>query len=227
MDIQISSGTQAPFVPVAAATDNELVARIRGGDIDALEIIMRRHNQRLFRIARSILREDHEAMDVVQETYVRAWCQLHRFKGPLGFASWLSRIASNEAMMRLRKSRRLAYSLDDPEHEYMTIESPDPQPIEIVANQQLRNILENAIDRLPVRYRSVYVMRAVQQLSTEETALTLDISEDLVKTRFLRAKRTLQKIFEGHMEKAGLDVYEFAGHRCDAVVRGVLARLKN
>ncbi len=186
---------------------------------------MRRFNQRLYRIARSILHDEHEALDVVQETYIKAYYQLQQFKGPDGFASWLSRIATNEAIMRNRKSSRISYTLDDAENPQQ-LESPDPQPLDQLAAQQLRKLMESAIDKLPVDYRSVYVMRAVQGLSTRETATSLGHSEDVVKTRYLRAKRNLHKVFEGHMQRAGLDVYEFAGHRCDAIVQTVLERLK-
>ncbi len=208
-----------------SATDSELVRCVREGEVNAFEIIMRRHNQRLFRIARSILREDHEAMDVVQEAYIKAYYQLHQFSGPDGFSSWLSRIVSNEAMMRIRKSRRISYTFDDPEYEHLDIESPDPQPMDDVANQQLRKLLEDAIDKLPVDYRSVYVMRAIQQLNTLETATSLDVTEDVVKTRYLRAKRALQKVFDTHLQKAELEVFEFAGLRCDSIVQTVLKNL--
>jgi len=224
MDIQPGFTTNTT-TSSTSKRDSELVAQIREGHVDAFEIIMRRHNQRLYRIARSIVREDHEAMDVVQETYVKAYYQLHQFKGPEGFVSWLSRIASNEAMMRIRKSNRIDYTFDDPENKHLDMESPEPQPIDNIANQQLRKLLEDAIDNLTIDYRSVYVMRAIQQLSTLETARSLDITEDLVKTRYLRAKRSLQKVFETHLEKAELEVFEFAGQRCDSIVQAVLTRL--
>lgn len=212
---------------VTTVTDSELVTKVRAGEIDVFEIIMRHHNQRLYRIARSILREDDEAMGVVQETYVKAYYQLHQFKGPEGFVSWLSRIASNEAMMRIRKSKRIDYIFDDPEYKHLDMESPDPLPIDDLANQQLRKLLEDAIDKLPIDYRSVYVMRVIQQLNTLETAKSLDVTEDVVKTRYLRAKRTLQKVFEAHLTKAGLEVFEFAGQRCDSIVQGVLIKLSS
>jgi RNA polymerase sigma-70 factor (ECF subfamily) len=227
MDMNINIIEKPPDTLLSGDEDSALVAQLRAGDLDALEILMRRHNQLLFRIARSIVREDHEAMDVVQETYVKAWYQLQQFRGPGGFVGWLSRIARNDAMMRVRKAKRIEYTIDDPEHEPMNLASTDPQPLEVLANQQLRKLLEEAIDKLPVNYRCVYVMRAVQQLSTAETALALDISEDVVKTRFLRAKRSLQKVLEGHLKNAELEVFEFAGHRCDAIVRNVLAKLRN
>lgn len=225
--MQSSLSTNLSTKSVVTATDNELVAQVRAGEIDAYEIIMRRHNQRLYRIARSILREDDEAMDVVQETYVKAYYQLQQFKGPEGFVSWLSRIASNEAMMRIRKSKRIDYIFDDPEYKHLDMESHDPLPIDDLANQQLRKLLEDAIDKLPVDYRSVYVMRAIQQLSTLETAKSLNVTEDVVKTRYLRAKRALQKTFDTHLTKAGLEVFEFAGHRCNSIVQAVMGKLSN
>lgn len=225
MDIQTNSITNTSPQAIDPVSDSELVTRVREGVVDAFEIIMRRYNQRLYRIARSILREDQEALDVVQETYVKAYYQLHQFKGPEGFVSWLSRIASNEAMMRLRKSKRMDYTLDDPDHGHLDMESSDLQPMDDLANQQLRKLLEDAIDKLPVNYRSVYVMRAIQQLSTRETAGSLGITEEVVKTRFLRAKRSLQKVFEVHLKKAGLEVFEFAGQRCDSIVLAVIRRL--
>ncbi len=209
------------------ATDSELVERIRDGDIDTFELIMRRHNQRLYRLARSFLRDDDEAMDVVQDSYVKAFYQLHQFKGPDGFAGWLSRIVSNESMMRIRKSSRIVYISDDSEKLNMDITSPEPQPMEYLSGQQTQKLLEDAIDLLPMDYRCVYVMRAVQQLSTSETADSLGVSDDVIKTRYLRAKNRLQKILEKQIEDAGLSAFEFAGHRCDFIVQGVLARLKN
>ena len=207
-------------------TDIGIIKRVLDGNVDAFEIIMRRYNQRLFRIARSILKDEHEAMDAVQETYVKAYYQLDKFNGPDGFASWLSRIVSNEALMRLRKLHRISYTLDDPMHNESDEPVFDIQPIDLVASEQLRGLLEKAIDQLPVGNRCVYMMRAVQQLSTRETAQSLDITEDVVKTRYLRAKRLLQKIFEQHIEKTGLSLHEFAGNRCDSIVSNVMKKLK-
>jgi len=226
MERQYVTSRKAPVATDNIATDSELVARIRAGEIEIFELIMRRHNQRLYRIARSILREEDEAMDVVQETYIKAYYQLNQFKGPNGFASWLSRIASNEAMMRIRKSRRILYVLDDNDYETSEIKSPEPQPMDNLATEQLRKLLEDAIDLLPIENRCVYVMRAIQQLSTLETARSLDVSEDVVKTRYLRAKRSLSKVFEGHFENAGLNAHEFAGHRCDSIVKTVMDKLQ-
>jgi RNA polymerase sigma-70 factor (ECF subfamily) len=225
MDVEQIKPVGAPVESATTATDIELVKQAIAGHVEAFELIMRRYNQRLYRIAKSILCEEHEAMDVVQETYVKAYYQLHQFRGPDGFASWLSRIAKNEAMMRIRKSRFLDFIEDDPVSTLNKLESSELEPLDDLANRQLGQLIEQAIAQLPVEYRSVYVMRAIQQLSTRETADSLNISEDSVKTRYLRAKRSLQQIFETHLNNANLDVYEFAGQRCDAIVQAVLVRL--
>ncbi|MEE9397049.1 MAG: RNA polymerase sigma factor [Methylococcales bacterium] len=225
MNLQIFALPSRSLKKLRYPTDSELVMRIRSGETKAFEIVMRRHNQRLYRIARSILRDEHESMDVLQEAYVKAYYKLDQFNGPNSFASWLSRIVSNEALMRIRKNGRIHYTLDDPMHSHQDIESSDPGPVDEVSAQQLRKLLEHAIDTLPVDYRSVYVMRAIHHLSTIETAKSLDVTEQVVKTRYLRAKRALRKIFEKHMEKADLKVHDFAGRRCNFIVRKVMGRL--
>lgn len=210
----------------SVAADVDIIKRVLDGNVDAFEIIMRRYNQRLYRIARSILKDEHEAKDAVQDAYVKVYYQLDTFKGPDGFSSWLSRIVSNEALMRLRKSHRIDYSLDDPMHNDIDEPVFDKQPLDLIAAEQLRKLLEKAIDQLPVGNRCVYMMRAVQQLSTRETAQSLDVTEEVVKTRYLRAKRSLQKKFEEHIEQTGLNLHEFDGERCNSIVLNVMARLK-
>lgn len=208
-------------------SDQELVAKLRSGDESAFELIMRRYNQRLYRIARSILKDDFEAMDAVQEAYLKAYTQIEQFSGPTGFASWLSRITSNEAMMRIRKQSRISYTVDDPKVKNIELTSPQAQPLDRLASKQLRKLLEDAIDQLSVNNRSVYVMRAIEQLSTQETAASLSVSEDVVKTRYRRAKQSLQKTFQQHLDNTGLSCHEFAGHRCNSIVSGVIESLKS
>jgi len=228
MQLNKTSNIESVSVNKTSTTlaDKEVVKRVLDGDVNAFEIIMRRYNQRLYRIARSILKDEHEAMDAVQETYVKVYYQLGTFKGPDGFASWLSRIVSNEALMRLRKLHRISNTVDSSMHNDSTEPVFDIQPIDLVAAEQLRNLLENAIDQLPVGNRCVYMMRAVQQLSTRETAQSLDVTQEVVKTRYLRAKRLLQNIFEEHIEKAGLNLHEFDGNRCNSIVLNVMGSLK-
>ncbi len=225
MELQFYSRPNKAKKTMHSATDSELVTRIRCGETQAFEIIMRRHNQRLYRLARSILRDEHESMDVVQETYVKVYYNLHQFKGPNSFASWLSRITCNEALMRIRKRKRIQYTLDDPNNTHQDVKSAGPEPMDEIATQQLRMFLEEAIDTLSVDYRCVYVMRAIQHLSTIETANSLGVSEQVVKTRYLRAKRALRKVFEKQMEQAKLNVHEFAEQRCDTIVQKVMRRL--
>ncbi len=227
MNLQTEIHAAVADSSTSSTTDRDDVKKLRSGDIRAFERIMRRYNQRLYRIARSILQDEHEAMDVVQEAYIKAWYEIHQFKGPDGFASWLSRIAANEALMRLRQSKRIDYTLDDPMHKQPEPKSSDRAPLDALANQQLRKLLEEAIDSLPLENRCVYVMRAIQQLSTRETALSLELTEQAVKTRFMRARQALREVFEEHIEKASLEVHEFAGQRCDSIVKHVLDRLQD
>lgn len=223
--MNIQSTINNNSTPITQSTDNELVCQTRDGNDRAFEMIMRRHNQRLYRIARSILREDNEAMDVVQEAYVKAYYHLEQFKGPDGFISWLSRIVRNEAMMRIRKSKRIDYTLDDINSPDLDIESSDLEPLDHIANQQLRALLEEAIDRLDIEYRSVYMMRAIEQMNTAETAEVLELTEDVVKTRYLRAKRTLHKRLTTKLNESKLDVFEFAGENCNNIVQNVMLRI--
>lgn len=209
----------------ASLPDSRIIQQVLQGEINAFELIMRRYNQRLFRIARSIVRNDADAMEVVQDSYVKAFHELEQFKGPHGFSSWLSRIVHNEALMRLRRSRLILLNLDSPMNDFPEPPSSEPRPQEWVANGQLRQLLEQAIDRLNLDERCVYMMRAVQQLSTEETARSLDISTDAVKTRFKRARQKLQQRLQKHLDEAGLSVHEFAGYRCDAIVSNVIKRI--
>lgn len=130
-------------------------------------------------------------------------------------------------MMRIRKSRRIVYLSDDAEAKLTNSASQDIQPADYLAGQQLHKLIENAIDLLPISYRSVYVMRAIQQLSTSETALSLELSEDVVKTQYSRAKRALRKSIEVYLDSAGMQVFEFAGYRCDSIVKNVLKKITN
>lgn len=206
-------------------SDGQIIKRVIEGEIALFEIIMRRHNQRLYRVARSILKDEDEAMDVVQESYLKAYRDLEKIKDTNDFPAWISKIVNNEALMRLRKNSRLDYSLDDTMTTRDEAASDFEKPFAKMANHQLRLLLESAIDSLPVVNRSVFIMRSVQQLSTRETAMSLDISEDVVKTRYLRSKIALRKKLDAQIATAGLSVHEFAGHRCDSIVSTVLNKL--
>jgi RNA polymerase sigma-70 factor, ECF subfamily len=219
--------------PPAAAvlSDYELVERVRAGDAVAFELIMRRHNRRLFRLARSILRSGPEAEDVVQETYVRAYASLDQFVGPHSLAAWLARIAANEALGRVRGWGRVV-SLD----EYVGHEDGAARPIEtmtsrqadperLTGNGELRRLLEGAIEALPDDFRTVFVLRAVEGMSIAETAEALSIRPETVKTRFHRARHRLQETLGARLDVLLPVTFEFGGERCDRIVAAVLARL--
>ncbi|MEZ5524405.1 MAG: RNA polymerase sigma factor [Pseudomonadales bacterium] len=211
-----------------ACPDSELIKRIRQGDINAYEGIMRRYNQRLYRIARSILNNDAAAMDAMQDAYLKAFDQLETLQDIVALPVWLSRIVRNEALQQLRRNQRLVsmpHELLEPVVELNSQMKSRLPPESEVANQQLAALLEQYIDKLPDTYRSVFVLRAVEHCSVRETAEVLDIPEATVKTRYFRANALLQRQLNVLLRESGLGIYEFAGHRCDAVVSRVLQSL--
>ncbi|EGG99559.1 RNA polymerase sigma-70 factor [gamma proteobacterium IMCC2047] len=166
----------------------------------------------------------------MQEAYIKAFGQLSRLKNANALPGWLSRITRNEALQYRRKNQRnisMAPAEIEPVVELATMKNSDDEPSSELANRQLRQLLEANIDKLPDTFRRVFMLRAIEQCSVRETANILDIPEATVKTRFHRANSLLQQQLQLYMQKTGLSLYEFAGHRCDAVVSGVLDRLFN
>ncbi len=213
----------------AEFSDAELLVKVLAGDLDAYEGIMRHHNQRLFRLARSIVTDDAEAMDVVQESFIVAYQRLADLKSPAALPIWLAQVARNAALMRLRKSRRFLY-MDEPDFEnVLNLSAPvrhQDQPDRNLANAQLRRLLEDCIDELPDAFRTVFMLRAIEHCSVKITAEILEIEPATVKTRLHRARLLLQKRIMQYSEASGVSVHEFAGHRCDAVVHNVLHILR-
>lgn len=215
-------------------SDPILVERARNGDAAAFELIMRRYNRRLYRLARSILRNGAEAEDVVQDAYVRAYEKLDGFVGPTGFSAWLCRIATNEALGRLRRRGRVVLLDDyargaDGAVGYQGIESimsQQPDPERLAANGELRRLLEVAIDALPDDFRAVFVLRAVEGMSLVETAECLSIRPETVKTRFHRARLLLQAALGARFETLMPSVFAFGGEHCDRIVEAVMIRLR-
>ncbi len=206
-------------------TDDELIARVRAGEHRCFEPLMRRHNRRVFRATRSILKRDDEAEDVMQDAYVRAYEHLAEFRGAAAFSTWVTRIAVHEALARVRRERRF-HPAPPPEEETTTMSTDLARSPEQLANdQELRIVLERAIDALPDDFRIVFVMRAVEQMTGVETAECLGIPEDTVKTRLHRARLRLQEIVLGSLNSNYAHAYEFHLSRCDRVVNGVVARL--
>ena len=225
-----------PILAVPEVTpddDGVIAARIAAGDRSAFQRLMKRHNQKLFRTARSILRNDAEAEDAVQEAWLHAWRAMPGFRHDARLSTWLVRIAVNEALGRLRKSTRSAQVISfgsgaSDEAEETASDAEDAmseRPESAVYRGQIRRLIEQKIDALPDAFRTVFVLRAVEEMSVEETSQCLDIPEATVRTRFFRARRLLRDALELEMDVATAQAFAFAGERCDRIVREVLARL--
>ena len=216
----------------ASMEEAQLVSLARAGERDAFRAIMQRGNQRLFRIARGVMRDDSEAEDVVQESYARAFTNLQAFRGDSSIFTWLTRITLNEAKSRLRK-RRLTVGLEEVEavqnrgaHVIM-FPSADPaaSPEAEAARMQVRRLLESAIDNLPMDFRLVFIMRDVEECSIAETAAALGVREETVKTRLHRARRLLRTVLIERLAPTTSEAFLFLGARCARITERVLERL--
>jgi RNA polymerase sigma-70 factor (ECF subfamily) len=220
-------------VQTAPETEAALLSAARGGDEAAVRALIQRNNQRLFRVARSVLRNDAEAEDVVQETYVRAFTRLVDFEGRSAFSTWFTRIALNEALGRLRR-RRPTTGIEPLEAggaggaELIPFPgSPLPaNPESETARGEMKALLEELVDGLPVDFRTVFVLRQVEELSTEETATYLDIRPETVKTRLYRARRLLRTALQERLSPAFAEIFPFDGKRCVDMAARVMARLR-
>ena len=211
-------------------TDLELVDRVRAGDAAALEPLLRRHNRTLYRTARAILRDDQDAEDAVQDAYIQAFRNLAAFRGEATFSTWLVRIVANEALMRRRRNMRRSevIPINHESGELLMEEiaqEPQAGPEQSVLGAEVRKLLEQRIDALPDLYRTVFVMRAVEEMSVEETAAALGLPEATVRTRYFRARALMRNSLEREVDNALLDVFAFDGERCDRIVARVTARL--
>jgi RNA polymerase sigma-70 factor (ECF subfamily) len=218
--------TVAERLDGADETDENIVRQVLAGQTALFELLMRRYNERLYRAARAITRDEREAEDVMQQAYLNAYANLRQFKGTAQFATWLTRIAINEALARVR--RRGRYEPFE-EHESSVADlaslqsSPDPEHQAFAG--ELRDLLERAIDALPRGAREVFVLRDVEGLTTADTAVALGVSEDVVKTRLSRARMSLRRSLLDRAGALAPDAFRFARPRCDRIVATVLARL--
>lgn len=216
-------------IAVTVESEEALIARALRRDPDALAALMRRHNRRLYRAAWGILRDEQEAEDVVQESYLKAFAGLAKFRGEAALSTWLTRIVINEALMRRRKPKRLVLGefenvvqLRRPESAEAPVENPEGAAM----RGQLRSYLETAVGDLPEEQRAVFVLRALEELSVEETAAVLDLNPQTVRTRFMRARRRLQSRLHEELKMTFGEMLTFDGARCDRLVARVLERLR-
>ena len=213
------------------SSDADLAQRIAHGDSAAFEVIMRRHNRALFRTARAILRDDAEAEDALQEAYIKAYRMMAEFRGESRLSTWLGRIVANEALMRLRKSVRrsgiIPFQSSATTGEVNQIsDTAMHQGPEISAQRaEMRKLIEAKIDALPDAYRPVFMLRAVEEFSVEETADILHIPAATVRSRFFRARSLLREALAKEVDFACEDAFAFAGSRCDRIVANVLERI--
>ena len=222
---------QAPQIAPAGAIDAELVRRARARDEAAVRAIMQANNRRLYRIARGILRNDSEAEDVVQETYIRAFTHLQDFRGDSSLATWLARIAMNEALGRLRRQRPAVEwtSLPPGVLEAQIIQFPhsanSEDPEKSMAQRQIQHVVEHAIDELPDAFRIVFITRVIEGMNVEETAEILGLKPETVKTRLHRARTMLRDNVEKKIGPVVMEAFPFAGKRCERLTAAALKKL--
>jgi RNA polymerase sigma-70 factor, ECF subfamily len=208
-------------------TDEQIVERVLAGETELYEIIMRRYNQRLYRVVISILRNDDETEDTLQDAYVRAYQHLRQFEGRAAFSTWLTRIAVHEALARLRKRSRVKPLSNDGNEREIPLNPGDTpiDPEQRTSNAELVRILEEAVLRLPEQYRTVLMMRDVEELSTSETAAALNLTEENVKVRLHRSRVLLRRDLFSRLKITVKDAFPFMGERCDRLVKVVFDRL--
>lgn len=221
----IDTGLAGP-ARAGGATDEEIVRRVVEGERALFEVLMRRHNPAVYRAVRSVLRDEGEVEDAMQQAYLRAYLHLADFEGASAFSTWLVRIALNEALARVRGRGRLVPVEALPEEPDGPAAPVSPaNPEDRAAAREAMALLEKAIDRLPLRYRTVYVLREVQGMSTADAARALDLTEDLVKVRLHRARVALRDLLAAALREQAPEAFPFLAPRCDRVVAGVLAAL--
>jgi len=221
---------QTPQIVAIEAGDAELVRRARNRDEAAIRAVMQSNNRRLYRLARGILRNDSEAEDVVQATYVRAFTHLESFRGDSSLATWLARIAMNEALGRLRRQRPGVEwtSLPPGVLEAQVIQFPlsaKSDPEKTMAQREIQQVVEHAIDDLPEAFRIVFITRVIEGMNVEETAEILGLKPGTVKTRLHRARAMLRDNIEKKIGPVVMEAFPFAGKRCERLTDAVLKRL--
>jgi RNA polymerase sigma-70 factor, ECF subfamily len=209
-----------------ALSDEQVVADVLGGQTALFEVLMRRHNERVYRAARAIVRDEAEAEDVMQQAYVNAYTHLRQFNRQAQFSTWLTRIAINEALARVRRQRRYEPFEEEGSLVEAFVNQGSPRdPEREAASGELRGLLETAIDCLPDGAREVFILRDVEAMSTADVSVALGISEEAVKTRLSRARAALRRDLMERTRSTAAEVFRFYRPRCDRVVARVLERL--
>ena len=221
MDMETSASSRTAEAPITTLSDADIVKRVRAGDCALFEILMRRHNQRLYRTARAVVKDEDEVEDVMQQAYINAFTHLHQFEERSQFSTWLTRITLNEAFGRRRKMGHA----EDTGESMDTIRSPQPDPERQAYAEELRRVLEDAVDTLPDSYRTVFMLRDVEGLSTQETGEGLGLGEEAVKTRLHRARAMNRRAVTARIGDVAAGTFQFHAPRCDRVVAAVLARI--
>ena len=218
---------------VGAPSDPEIVRRVRAGETALFELLMRRHNQRVYRVARAVLREQGDVEEVMQQAYVNAYTHLHQFEERAQFSTWLTRITVNEALAQRRALLRRHTPLtdrrgeqDDSEESMETLRAPDADPERQAYSRELSDLLEEAVDNLPDTYRVVFMLRDVEGMSTRETSEGLGLGEEAVKTRLHRARTLIRRRITERVGVAAAESFQFHATRCDRVVAGVMSRIE-
>lgn len=217
--------------------DLTLMQQAAAGDMRAFDALMQRHNQRLYRAARGILRNEADAEEAVQEAWLKAYRHLHEFQGKAAPLTWLTRITINEALMCQRRNKSRDAIIQpvesDEQMDHLIVTQGDfmnrlnpAQPDQLVSRTELRRLIEARIDELPDRYRAVFMLRGVEGLSFAEVAATLDLPQATVRVRYMRARRLLHKALQQDIDLSAGNAFSFAGERCDRIVAGVHARLR-
>jgi RNA polymerase sigma-70 factor (ECF subfamily) len=211
-----------PLVPDPMDDDADLARRIAGHDEAAFEYVMRRNNGALYRVARAILKNEADAEDVLQESYLAAYRHMADFRAEAKLSTWLTRIVVNQALARRRSRDRAetVVTFNEPE----PLEDANASPEQSTTRAEFRRLLERKIENLPLAFRTVYVLRDIDELSGAETAQCLSITEATVRSRLFRARALLRESLSRELDMATADIFHFGGERCDRIVAGVLAR---
>jgi len=221
---------ETPPITQTSLSDGEIVARVRAGETTLFEVLMRRHNQRVYRVARAVLKDETEAEDAMQQAYINAFRHLDQFAERAQFSTWLTRIAVHEALARLRQRKAqtaVAPPSDADSHRELmeSMAAREPNPEQLAYTAELGHLLESAVDALPEAYRLVFVLREIEGLSTSETAAGLSLGEEAVKTRLHRARAMLRRAIADRLGAASAQAFSFHASRCDRVVAAVFAQI--